>query len=157
MNMFDEAGALQTMIAMCNTTQSEIAKKMGVSQSYVANKLRLLRFSDTARRAIVDCGLTERHARTLLRIDKEEVLLGAISKAAERKMTVAECEAMVDVLVESRASVRLVGKADKNERIERFEAFITSSVASLKSMGIEVMVDRTYHLNKRYITVVIEE
>ena len=157
MNMFDEAGALQTMIAMCNTTQSEIAKKMGVSQSYVANKLRLLRFSDTVRRAIIDSCLTERHARTLLRIDKEEVLLGAISKAAERKMTVAECEAMVDVLVESRAPLQLLGTAGKRERIERFEAFISSSVASMKSMGIEVKVDRTFHLNKRYITLVIEE
>ena len=42
MNMFDEARSVRGMIEMCGITQSQMAKKLGVSQSYVANKLRLL-------------------------------------------------------------------------------------------------------------------
>ena len=45
MNMFEEARALYGTIKMCGVTQEEIAKKLSVSQSYVANKLRLLKFS----------------------------------------------------------------------------------------------------------------
>ena len=157
MDMFEEARALKTMIAMCKLTQNEIAKKMGVSQSYIANKLRLLKFSEEAKAAIMTCGISERHARTLLRIDEESTLLDAIKKTAERKLTVAECEAMVDVLVESRSSVKLKGKAERSERIEKFEGFISSSVASLCSMGIEARIDRAFHGRKRYITVVIED
>ena len=59
MDMFEEARGLRTMIKMCNMTQNEIAEKMGVSQSYVANKLRLLNFSDEAQKSIIDAKLTE--------------------------------------------------------------------------------------------------
>ena len=44
MNMFDEARVIDGMIRMCKMTQGEVAKKLGVSQSYVGNKIRLLGF-----------------------------------------------------------------------------------------------------------------
>ena len=43
MEMFDEARAMSGTLKLCNITQKELADRMGVSQSYVANKLRLLR------------------------------------------------------------------------------------------------------------------
>ena len=156
MDMFEEARGLRTMIKMCNMTQSEIAEKMGVSQSYVANKLRLLNFSDEAQKSIIDANLTERHARTLLRIADTDRLYYAIDRIKERRLNVADSEALVDLLVEGEAK-SFFGKAEENERIRHFEDFLTSSVESLVSLGISASKVTSYYGKKRYITVCIEE
>ena len=98
MNMFDEARALQGTIKMCGITQEEIAKKLNVSQSYVANKLRLLNFSDRMQQKIIAHGLCERLARNLLRLKDEGLQEIALLQMAERHMTVAEGESLVEVL-----------------------------------------------------------
>ena len=156
MDMFEEARGLRTMIKMCNMTQNEIAEKMGVSQSYVANKLRLLNLSDEAQKSIIDAKLTERHARTLLRIADTDKLYYAIERIKERRLNVADSEALVDLLVEGEAK-RFFGKAEENERIRHFEDFLTSSVESLVSLGINASKVTSYYRKKRYITVWIEE
>lgn len=156
MDMFEEARALRTMIKMCNMTQSEIAERMGVSQSYVANKLRLLNFPDVIQKSIVDAKLTERHARTLLRITEAEKLSIAIEQIKARKLNVADTEALVDVIVESEVK-KFFGKADERERIELFESAVAASVQSLISLGIKARKETSYYGKKRYITVCIEE
>ena len=100
MNMFEEARALYGTIKMCGVTQEEIAKKLNVSQSYVANKLRLLKFSARMQEKIIEHGVCERLARALLRIKDERVQENAIAQMAERHMTVAEGEALVESLCE---------------------------------------------------------
>ena len=100
MNIFEEARALHGTIQMCGITQQEIAKRLGVSQSYVANKLRLLNFSSGMQEKIIEYGICERQARALLRIKDERVQESALAQIAERKMTVAEGEAFVEALCE---------------------------------------------------------
>ena len=58
MNMFEEATALSTMMKMTDMTQSEMARKLGVSQSYVANKLRLLKLGCEEREKILSASLS---------------------------------------------------------------------------------------------------
>ena len=72
MNMFEEARTISGMIQMLGMTQSEVAKKLGTSQSYVGNKVRLLNLSEGIQKKILDLGLSERHARALLRLDDME-------------------------------------------------------------------------------------
>ena len=156
MNMFDEARALDGMIKMCNMTQAEIAKKLGVSQSYVGNKLRLLKFSDEIQRLIIDGGLCERHARTILRLDDEDKMREVIEKVRTRHLTVAECEATVDLLLEARLP-KMLGLAPKRERVDRFEEFLTESLKTLESVGIRTKREVGYYGKKRYIMISIEE
>ena len=59
MDMFDEARAMSGTLKLCNITQKELAKSMGVSQSYVANKLRLLSFSPYVEKLIKKHGISE--------------------------------------------------------------------------------------------------
>ena len=98
MNMFDEARALLGTIQMCGITQEEIAKKLNVSQSYVANKLRLLKFSAHMQEKIIACGICERLSRALLRIKDERLQESALTQMAERQMTVADGEALIEAL-----------------------------------------------------------
>ena len=100
MNMFEEARALHGTIKMCALTQGQIAKRLGVSQSYIANKLRLLNFSQRMQEGITECGLCERQARALLRIRDERIMESAMKEMASKKMTVAESEQFVDSLLE---------------------------------------------------------
>ena len=156
MNMFEEARALRGMINMCSLTQSQIAKKMGVSQSYVANKIRLLNFSDYAQMLILDAALTERHARVLLKIKDEERLRAAIEKIRTMRLSVAASEAMVDNMLLDEMPKTLCNFSAK-DRLCRFEEIIAESVKNLVGYGYKVKQKTDYYRNKKYITVCIEE
>ena len=67
--MFEQANALVNLLREWHITQEEAAKRLGISQSYLANKLRLLKLSPEEQNEILEYQLTERHARALLRID----------------------------------------------------------------------------------------
>ena len=97
MEMFDEARAIEGTLKLCSITQKELAERMGVSQSYVANKLRLLSFAPHLEKLIVKHGISERHARALLRLESDEDKLEILEKVIARDLTVRECEALVDM------------------------------------------------------------
>ena len=116
LSFFDEARVYARLTGDLALTQKELAERLGCSQSRVANKLRLLRFTEDERRAILDGGLTERHARTLLRLGEGE-RADAIERCAKRRMNVAHTEEMVDAILrrESAAS-DLFGEGERGER-----------------------------------------
>ena len=80
LNIFEQASAISSLINIYHITQDEAAEKLSVSQSYVANKLRLLRFTDEERSLIIEHSLTERHARALLRLRDDGARLSALSE-----------------------------------------------------------------------------
>lgn len=155
MNMFDEARAMSGTLQLCHITQRELAERMGVSQSYVANKLRLLAFSQYVERLIVKYQLSERHARALLRLDSDEDRLEIIEKVISRDLTVRECEALVDLKVDSYAP-SLIEKSESLARIDTFLQTLKKSVYTLRSLGIDVTDTTSYHGNKMYVTVCFE-
>ena len=71
-------------------------------------------------------------------------------------MTVQECVALVDVYVEAKVP-KLIGNFQKRERIDHFDRFLTESVNSLKSYGIDAKKENGYYGDKRYIMISIEE
>ncbi len=156
MNMFEEARALRGMINMCSLTQSEIAKKMGVSQSYVANKLRLLNFSDYLQLLILEANLTERHARFLLKLKSEESVMLAIEKIKLMKLSVAATESLVDTMIlEEKA--KSISKNSTRDSILRFEELISESIKNLLSNGVKVRSSTDKYGGKKYITLCIDE
>ena len=72
LNCFEEALAIQTLINDFRLTQAEVAVQLGMANSTVSNKLRLLKLSDEIRERLTAAGLTERHARALLRLSPEQ-------------------------------------------------------------------------------------
>ena len=96
LNIFEQACAIASLIDLCQLTQQQAAKRLGVSQSFVANKLRILRLSQGERAFILETGMTERHARAFLRIQDGESRRRIIAQAARRKMNVAQTEELVE-------------------------------------------------------------
>ena len=100
-NIFEQAAAFKHLITEFHLTQEEVARRSGLSQSAVANKLRLLRLDSTEQREILRAGLGERHARALLRVtgsDRTAVLSAVIRK----KLTVCDTERLIDALLEQK-------------------------------------------------------
>ena len=156
MNMFDEARAIRAMMEMCAMTQDGMAKKLGVSQSYVANKLRLLKLPCELEKRIVEGGLSERHARALLRLDDPEARRTALDRICERRLNVAEAEALVDMLHDGQAPKR-IGRATKLSRIDTFIDTVKQSLNTLSSLGIDAKESISYYGSKTYITISIDE
>lgn len=105
LNMFEQAGAFRTLMQDFGLTQEEIARKMSMSQSAIANKLRLLKLEKEEREIILRAGLTERHARALLRLDTPEGREAALTAILEHRLNVAATEEWIDKYQIGRAHV----------------------------------------------------
>ncbi|MFJ6942848.1 MAG: nucleoid occlusion protein [Limosilactobacillus mucosae] len=68
----EEAQAYKQLMEFNHLTQAALAKGMGKSQSFVANKLRLLKLIKPVQNAILDGRITERHGRALLSLDEDQ-------------------------------------------------------------------------------------
>ena len=96
LHYMEEAAAIAKLISSFGLSQEEAARRLGRSQSAVANKLRLLRLSPACRALLVEHGLTERHARCLLRLEDEGERLTALRQAAAKHWNVAQTEQYVE-------------------------------------------------------------
>ena len=99
LDFVDEALALEQLISTYHLSQEEAARRIGKSQSAVANKLRLLKLSPPVLEALRSHGLTERHGRALLRLPiplRERVLNTVI----DQNLTVSKTEDLVDQLLQ---------------------------------------------------------
>ena len=156
MNMFEKAEAIRQMMEMCSLTQDDMAKKLGVSQSYVANKLRLLKLEGDEREKILASSLTERHARALLRIRDKSSRGKALEKIIERHMTVSESEAIADYFHADELPAKIL-RAPRNERIESFNSTLGECLTLLKNAGVVANKTVGYYGKKTYITISIDE
>ncbi len=155
MDMFDEAEAIRSTMRLCGLTQTELATQLGVSQSYVANKLRLLSLSEEAREKIRRLRISERHARALLRLSDDGARLSMIDEIAKRGMTVRECEAKIDELSLGDLP-HSFSRADGIRKTEIFKETIIRGAAILAAEGVEARVRTSYADGNMYITVVVK-
>lgn len=104
LSFFEIAESYQNLIRTQGMTQEEIAKKLGKSQSTIANKLRLLRLYPRTKRLILEYSLSERHARALLHITDEEAQLLAVRTINEKKLNVSQTEELIKKMLRSGVS-----------------------------------------------------
>ncbi|MEM1486087.1 ParB/RepB/Spo0J family partition protein [Oscillospiraceae bacterium PP1C4] len=139
LNYFEEAQGIQQLMEICGMTQQQIAQRLGKAQSTVANKLRLLAFSENMRTRMLDAGLTERHARALLRLADEKAVNIALEHIVADRLNVGESEKYIDALLEPDEPQR--PKATRLFVVKDLRIFmntITKAVSTMKLAGIEV-------------------
>lgn len=98
-DFFAVAADISELIDKHLMTQDAVAAALGVSQSYVANKLRLLKFDSDERRFILDSGLSERHARAFLKLKDPYVRKEAMKYTVACNLTVSAAESYIDTQV----------------------------------------------------------
>ena len=106
MNCFEVARGIRHLIESCELTQCEAARRLGLSQSAVANKLRLLRLPAEEQEQMEAAGLSERHARALLRIEDGTRRRQLLTRIVQQNLTVAQTERMVEDLLANRVRRR---------------------------------------------------
>lgn len=135
---FEEAEGIEKLIQEWNITQEEAAKRLGKKQSTIANKLRLLRLSPEERSLIQESGLTERHARAILKLKDEGLRSIALRHMIERGLNVKQTEDFVERLLE-----RDRQQEQKNRRriiikdVRIFMNTITKAVDTMRLSGID--------------------
>ncbi len=158
LTIFEEASAISSLIFIYRLTQSEAAERLSVSQPYIANKLRLLRFSEEERELILSASLSERHARCLLRITDADARLAALRHIIARKMNVSASERYVDGLLTEKSTPR----ASKPQKfickdLRLFYNTLDRSAELMRSSGVPVKVERDERERGVTVTVRIGE
>ena len=96
LSYFEEALGIEKLISYYGLTQEEAARRLGKAQSTVANKLRLLRFSDGERRMLLMGNLSERQARAIVRIDDPQTRGSVIERVVARNLNLEQTERLVE-------------------------------------------------------------
>jgi ParB family chromosome partitioning protein len=96
LNYLEEANAYSILIDIFSMTQEELARKIGKSQSAIANKLRLLKLPESIQKMIIPDVVTERHARALLKVNNADIQAEVIKQIYEKQLTVKETEELVE-------------------------------------------------------------
>ena len=152
LQIFEEAEGIRRLIEEWNVTQEEAALRLGKSQSTLANKLRLLRLSDAERAKITEAGLTERHARALLRIIDERLREKALDDIIERQLNVQQTDVMVERLLSGK-------KKPKSKHVfivkdvRVFLNTINHAIETMKQSGINAQTLKSE--NDEYIECVV--
>lgn len=154
LNYFEEASAYSLLINVFGMTQEELAKKIGKSQSAIANKLRLLKLPVEVR-AHITPQITERHARTLLKLNNPEVQLKVIEEIINKELTVKDTEELVEKLSYNNIPIEHINKEHSSQNISMiirdariFLNTIKETVKRAKGTGIDIsMVENDYEDN----------
>lgn len=134
LHYFDEAELLQEYLQHSGLTQGQAARRLGRSQSAVANKLRLLQHSPRIRQSLRESGLSERHARALLRVEGETGRRKVLEEISARSLSVAQTERYIDAYLFN-------GAPPEHEKFRRrdtrlFLERVARDTASLRDSGI---------------------
>ena len=100
LDFIEEAEGIYQLIRLFGLSQEQVARRLGKSQSAVANKLRLLRLPEDVLERLRAEGLSERHARALLRLESPEQQRQAVDFIIDQRMTVAAAEEYIDGLTQ---------------------------------------------------------
>lgn len=92
LSAIEEAKSYKKLLDRGYLTQEELAKKMGISQSAIANKIRLLNLSTEVQNALIEEKISERHARSLLQIQDQVKQVEMLNKIVSDRLTVRQLD-----------------------------------------------------------------
>lgn len=137
LDFIEEAEGIYQLISLHGLTQEEAAQQLGRSQSAIANKLRILRLPGEILYILKDAGLTERHARALLRLESDDQRILALNVIIRKGYNVARTEEYIGWLLSK-------GEAEeKNNRplyvlkdVRLFLNTVSRGMSMMKESGI---------------------
>lgn len=155
LDFWEEALALEKLISTYHLSQEEAARRIGKSQSAVANKLRLLKLPTAVLETLRDGGATERHARALLPLEDPALQTRAAQAVLEGRLTVSQTEALVQELLRPRAAA----PAPRHRRtfvvkdVRLFLNTLDRGMALMRSAGVDARCQREDHEDAICLTI----
>ena len=146
LGMFEEARGINRLIRKYGITQEQAAIQLGKKQSTVANKLRLLRLSYDEQDWIVQAGLTERHARALLKIQNEDSRKEVLSHIIAENLNVKETEKYISSLLNNKKVPPLHNNNNDKKIVVKdvriFVNTISRAVDTMRMSGIDAVSNK---------------
>ncbi len=119
LSVIEEATAYVKLLELHDLTQEALAQRLGKSQSTVANRIRLLKLTPAVQAALIDQTISERHARTLLKLtenDDQELILNQI---VEEKLNVQATEELIK---------RFLGEVEEKPKKRKKPQFVSKDI-----------------------------
>lgn len=149
LDFLEEARGIAQLIRLFGLSQEECARRLGKSQSAVANKLRLLRLPEDVLNAMRNAGLTERHGRALLRLPNPVAQRAALEYIVDNGLTVAATDAYIDALLSAPEEAEQKDEEKPEKRrtfvlkdVRVFLNTLSRSIDLMKQGGIDAGIQR---------------
>ena len=149
LDYIEEAQGIDTLLRQWNMSQEQVAKLLGKSQSGVANKLRLLQHSQKVLQTLRETGLSERHARALLKLPTDVQKMQAISVIARQNMNVARAEQYIESLLSQE------DPGTYRANVGAFLSRLDQSLARIQLSGISAVSERRETESQIVLTITI--
>ena len=137
LSAIEEAKSYQALLEKGYLTQEELAKRMGLSQSAIANKLRLLSLDESVQQAVIEEKISERHARTLLQVRDKEQQKVLLNRIINERLTVKQLDEEIKNMIGT-SNVEEQNPSDtlkKNENVESLEVPVQNTVQPTQSQS----------------------
>ena len=148
LDFIEEAMGIRRLLTDFGMSQEQAARLLGKSQSAIANKLRILRHSNAVLDQLRATGLSERHARALLKLPGDEEKLPAIAQIARQGMNVAQTEKYIQSLLTEK-------KEPKKANVGSFLNNLTQSLQKIQLSGIPAVSERRETDSQIVLTITI--
>lgn len=155
LHYLEEAEGYEKLMNQFHITQEAMAARVGKKQSTIANKLRLLRLSAPVRKVLVDAGLSERHARALLKLDDDAKRLEALETIVAKNYSVRQTEEYINRLLDGKKEEKRKRMVIVND-VRIYLNSIKQVVDAVKTAGIPVAMEQTLEGDEVIVSVRIK-
>lgn len=140
LSFYEEALAYKDILEEFSLTQTELASRLAISQSAIANKLRILNIDSDILEELVSSNLSERHARALLKLDDKKKQKRVLKKIIKDDLNVAQTEEYIRKLLKINKPKRTVVKQSMKD-IRVFTNTLKELIKSVEKAGLDVDFD----------------
>ena len=105
LHFFEEAEAYRRLVREHGLNQEELSRRLGRSVSAISNKMRLMQLDEELRASIRKNGLSERHARELLRLSDTDMRRKALQQTISGRMSVRALENLIDRMLSAKSKL----------------------------------------------------
>ncbi len=126
LNFVEEAEGYANLIEDHGFTQQELAERVGKNQSTIANKLRILRLGQDIKKRILENGLTERHARALLKLPDDELRGIVLDRIIKEELNVKKTEQLIKNMLESIGKEKEIKPSQKIRSFMNYRIYINT-------------------------------
>lgn len=158
LNFLEEAEGYENLIKDHKYTQEQLSYIIGKKQSTIANKLRILRLSDNVKSKLLEYNLTERHARSLLKLPEEELQLKVLESVNKKMLNVKKTEDIVEEELKKIESKQTDNISNKTKKIKmaimNAKIYINTIKNAMVKNGVEAQY--SYKDEKEYLEITVK-
>lgn len=154
LDYFEEAEGYSRLLEEFGLTQEVLAQRIGKSQSTIANKMRLLKLATSVQGKLLEAGLSERHARALLKLPDSDSRGRVLDKVIKLNLNVRQTESLIEGLLEDN---RQPGRSQEPKFVIKDYRIVMNTirqaVATMEQIGLKPQVSQREHDDYYEVTI----